>query len=141
MRKLVYIWLALFASPLYAEDIINSVYLQYREPLDKLIHSSTENKRLSPTKLESYWTLYGNIEGSLVFMRRVKFRIDCQPENWPSKIMISPITVALGDNQERMIKIIWIPPGAEDWYEVNQTFVPEAQVLEACYWLEVRNGR
>jgi P pilus assembly chaperone PapD len=73
-------------------------------------------------------------------MRRVKFRIDCQPENWPSKIMISPITVALGDNQERMIKIIWIPPGAEDWYESNQTFVPEAQVLEACYWLEVRNA-
>jgi len=142
MKKIMLLVALLFASPAVAEDIIDSVFLKYEPSRDNVTHSTVKNERLSATKMESYWTLYGNIEGTQVFMRRIKFRIDCKPENWPNKIMISPITVALGDKQLRMLKIIWVPPGAEEWYDWNHTnFINEHQIMEACYWLETKNGQ
>ena len=133
MKKLLIAVLATLVSyPSYA--FLDTRELTIQEH-DKVFHTSTENKavRGKPNFYEAYWTINGEIENSKVFMRKVKLTIDCEPVNWPDQIMVSVSTLALGTVRGEMIKIHWIPPGAEDWVNWKDvSFIKESEIAKIC---------
>jgi len=119
-------------------EYIDDPALHVHEPMDKLSFMHQEIKKVlgKPDVFEAYWEIRGEyVNNPNVHMRRMKFFIDCSPDNFPDSkpIHAALSTIALGGQDGHMIKIYWIPPGTEeymDWQEVS--FIKEADIEEIC---------
>jgi hypothetical protein len=127
------------ASKSWAQrEYIDDPALHVHEPMDKLLFMHQEIKKVlgKPDVFEAYWEIRGEyVNNPKVHMRRMKFFIDCSPDNFPDSkpIHAALSTIALGGQDGHMIKIYWIPPGTEeymDWQEVS--FIKEADIKEIC---------
>ena len=127
------------ASKSWAQrEYIDDPALHVHEPIDKLLFMHQEIKKVlgKPDVFEAYWEIRGEyVNNPKVHMRRMKFFIDCSPDNFPDSkpIHAALSTIALGGQDGHMIKIYWIPPGTEeymDWQEVS--FIKEADIEEIC---------
>ena len=127
------------ASKSWAQrEYIDDPALHVHEPMDKLSFMHQEIKKVlgKPDVFEAYWEIRGEyVNNPKVHMRRMKFFIDCSPDNFPDSkpIHAALSTIALGGQDGHMIKIYWIPPGTEeymDWQEVS--FIKEADIKEIC---------
>jgi hypothetical protein len=119
-------------------EYIDDPALHVHEPMDKLSFMHQEIKKVlgKPDVFEAYWEIRGAyVNNPAVHMRRMKFFVDCSPENFPdtNPIHVALSTIALGGEEGHMIKIYWIPPGTEDymdWSEVS--FIKQEDVEEIC---------
>jgi len=119
-------------------EYIDDPALHVHEPMDRLLFMHQEIKKVlgKPDVFEAYWEIRGEyVNNPKVHMRRMKFFIDCSPDNFPDSkpIHAALSTIALGGQDGHMIKIYWIPPGTEeymDWQEVS--FIKEADIKEIC---------
>jgi len=143
---LVICWMIFFfSSSVFAEqeksqgrEYIEDPALHVHEPTDKLYFMHDEIKKVlgKPDVFEAYWEIRGAyVNNPAVHMRRMKFFVDCSPENFPdtNPIHVALSTIALGGEEGHMIKIYWIPPGTEDymdWSEVS--FIKQEDVEEIC---------
>lgn len=136
-------WIVLFATTAFAlREYIEDPALQVHEPTDKLEFKHDEIKRVrgKDDTFEAYWEINGPyVNNENVWMRRMKFWVDCSPENFPDSnpTHVALSTIALGSREGHMIKIYLVPPGTEefmDWQEVS--FIKQEDVTRICNFKE-----
>jgi len=126
------------SHPSYANrEYLADPALQVRPDLDKLKFDHSEIEDVRGTNFRTaYWDIYGNYPSKVnLYKRRMKFKIDCHPENFPEedRPRVSLMTIALGTIDNHMIKIIMIPPGAEEWMWWNEvSFITDEHIDKIC---------
>lgn len=128
----------LFSTQSFANrEFLADPALQVRPELDKLKFDHADIKRIRGTDfIEAYWDIYGNYPSKVgLYKRRMKFVIDCHPKNFPDadKPRLHLSTIALGTIDNHMIKIIVIPPGAEEWMWWDEvSFITDEHIGKIC---------
>ena len=138
MRTILFAFLISLVGLSYANrEYLADPVLQVNVERDKLKFDPTEIHKIRGTnKIEAYWDIYGDYPSKAkVYMRRMKFFVDCHPENFPDtdKARVTLSTVALGTIDNHMIKIILIPPGAEEWMFWDEvSFITPEHITKIC---------
>ena len=138
LRIMMFVLATIIGTQAYANrEYIADPVLQVRPEVDRLKFDPTEiNVILGTNKKYAYWDIYGDYPSKAkIYMRRMKFIIDCHPENFPDtdKPRVSLNTVALGTVDNHMIKIILIPPGAEEWMWWDEvSFITQEHIGKIC---------
>ena len=142
-KLLCVLFAATFSLPTYSHEFLLDPALQVREGLDELKFDPSDIKQIRGTDLkEAYWGIYGNYPSKVkLHKRRMKFIINCNPlpekddflNDGPQPPKVSLSTVALGTIDNFMIKIIQIPPGAEEWIRWDEvSFISQEQITKIC---------
>ena len=137
-RMLLCVFAVLISSQSFANrEYIADPVLQVRPDVDTLKFDTSEIQPVLGTNFKSaYWDINGHYPSkSKIYMRRMKFKIDCHPENFPEqdKPRVTLMTVALGTVDNHMIKIILIPPGAEEWMWWDEvSFIAPEHITRIC---------
>lgn len=137
-KKVVLLLAALISFNSYANrEYLADPALQVRSEIDKLKFDHSEIQPVRGTNFtEAYWDIYGNYPSKVgLYKRRMKFVIDCHPENFPEadKPRLHLSTIALGTIDNHMIKIIVVPPGAEEWMWWDEvSFITNEHINKIC---------
>jgi len=138
LRTMLFVLAALISTQSFANrEYLEDPALQVRPELDKLKFDHSEIQPIRGTQFkEAYWDIYGNYPSKVgLYKRRMKFIIDCHPENFPDadKPRLYLSTVALGTIDNHMIKIIMVPPGAEEWMWWDEvSFITQEHIGKIC---------
>jgi len=134
---------ALLSFPVYSHEMLLDPALQVREGLDELKFDHSDIKPIRGTDLkEAYWDIYGHYPSKVkLYKRRMMFTVDCNPlskeddflEDGPQPPKVALATIALGTIDNFMIKIIQIPPGAEEWIQWDEvSFISQEHITKIC---------